>query len=254
MLSRRIIPCLDVTAGRVVKGVRFQELRDAGDPVECARAYDLQGADELVFLDITASSDGRKIMRDVVAATAERCFMPLTVGGGLSTVADIEAMLRSGADKASLNTAAIRQPELIRAASDRFGAQCIVLAIDAKREPGPVPRWRVYTHGGRYPTELDAIEWARAGVALGAGEILLTSMDRDGTQAGYDLELTRRISDAVEVPVIASGGAGTLAHFAEVLDAGHASAVLAASLFHFGTFTIPQVKDYLAARGVPVRR
>ena len=254
MLSRRINPCLDVTAGRVVKGVRFQELRDAGDPVECARAYDLQGADELVFLDITASSDGRKIMRDVVAATAERCFMPLTVGGGLSTVADIEAMLRSGADKASLNTAAIRQPELIRAASDRFGAQCIVLAIDAKREPGPVPRWRVYTHGGRYPTELDAIEWARAGVALGAGEILLTSMDRDGIQAGYDLELTRRISDAVEVPVIASGGAGTLAHFAEVLDAGHASAVLAASLFHFGTFTIPQVKDYLAARGVPVRR
>ena len=254
MLSRRIIPCLDVTAGRVVKGVKFLELRDAGDPVECARAYDAQGADELVFLDITASSDGRKIMHQVVAATAEQCFMPLTVGGGLRSVADIEAMLRSGADKASLNTAAIRQPELIRAASDRFGAQCIVLAIDAKREPGPVPRWRVYTHGGRYPTELDAIEWARAGVALGAGEILLTSMDRDGTQAGYDLELTRRISDAVEVPVIASGGAGTLAHFAEVLDAGHASAVLAASLFHFGTFTIPQVKDYLAARGVPVRR
>jgi imidazole glycerol-phosphate synthase subunit HisF len=254
MLSRRIIPCLDVTDGRVVKGVRFQELRDAGDPVECARAYDAQGADELVFLDITASSDGRKIMRDVVAATAERCFMPLTVGGGLRSVADIEAMLKSGADKASLNTAAIKNPELIRAASDRFGAQCIVLAIDAKREPGPSPRWRVYTHGGRYPTELDAIEWARSGVALGAGEILLTSMDRDGTQAGYDLELTRRISDAVEVPVIASGGAGTMAHFAAVLDDGRARAVLAASLFHFGTFTIPQVKDYLAAHGVPVRR
>jgi cyclase len=254
MLSRRIIPCLDVTDGRVVKGVRFQELRDAGDPVECARAYDAQGADELVFLDITASSDGRKIMRDVVAATAERCFMPLTVGGGLRSVADIEAMLRSGADKASLNTAAIKNPGLIRAASDRFGAQCIVLAIDAKREPGPSPRWRVYTHGGRYPTELDAIEWARSAVALGAGEILLTSMDRDGTRAGYDLELTRRISDAVEVPVIASGGAGTMAHFAEVLDEGRASAVLAASLFHFGTFTIPEVKDYLASHGVPVRR
>jgi imidazole glycerol-phosphate synthase subunit HisF len=189
-----------------------------------------------------------------VAATAERCFMPLTVGGGLRSVADIEAMLKSGADKASLNTAAIKDPELIRAASDRFGAQCIVLAIDAKREPGPEPRWRVYTHGGRYPTELDAIEWARSGVALGAGEILLTSMDRDGTQAGYDLELTRRISDAVAVPVIASGGAGTMAHFAEVLDQGRASAVLAASLFHFGTFTIPQVKDYLASHGVPVRR
>ncbi len=207
MLSRRIIPCLDVTAGRVVKGVRFQELRDAGDPVECARAYDAQGADELVFLDITASSDGRKIMRDVVAATAERCFMPLTVGGGLRSVSDIEAMLKSGADKASLNTAAIKDPELIRAASDRFGAQCIVLAIDAKREPGPDARWRVYTHGGRLPTELDAVEWAKSGVALGAGEILLTSMDRDGTQSGYDLELTRRISDAVAVPVIASGGA-----------------------------------------------
>ena len=254
MLSRRIIPCLDVTAGRVVKGVRFQELRDAGDPVECAAAYDAQGADELVFLDITASSDGRRIMHEVVAATAERCFMPLTVGGGLRTVADIEAMLKAGADKASLNTAAIKEPDLIRAASDRFGAQCIVLAIDAKREPGPEPRWRVYTHGGRHPTELDAVAWAKRGVALGAGEILLTSMDCDGTQAGYDLELTRQISDAVGVPVIASGGAGRLEHFAEVLETGHASAVLAASLFHFGTFTIPQVKDYLADRGIPVRR
>jgi imidazole glycerol-phosphate synthase subunit HisF len=254
MLSRRIIPCLDVTAGRVVKGIKFQELRDAGDPVECAKAYDAQGADELVFLDITASSDGRRIMHDVVAATAEQCFMPLTVGGGLRTVADIEAMLKSGADKVSLNTAAIKDPQLIKQASDRFGAQCIVLAIDAKREPGPDLRWRVYTHGGRNPTDLDAIDWARRGVELGAGEILLTSMDRDGTQVGYDLELTRRVSDAVSVPVIASGGAGQMSHFADVLDAGRASAVLAASLFHFGTFTVPQVKAYLAAQGIPVRQ
>jgi cyclase len=254
MLSRRIIPCLDVTAGRVVKGVKFLELRDAGDPVECARAYDAQGADELVFLDITASSDGRKIMHQVVASTAEQCFMPLTVGGGLRSVADIEAMLKAGADKVSLNTAAIKDPDLIRAASDRFGAQCIVLAIDAKREPGPDPRWRVYTHGGRNPTELSAVEWAETGVALGAGEILLTSMDRDGTKIGYDLELSRRVSDAVGVPVIASGGAGELEHFADVLEQGHASAVLAASLFHFGTFTVPQVKDYLASRGIPIRR
>lgn len=254
MLSRRIIPCLDVTAGRVVKGVKFQELRDAGDPVECAKAYDAQGADELVFLDITASSDGRSIMRDVVAATAEQCFMPLTVGGGLRTMDDIEAMLRAGADKVSLNTAAIADPGLIQEASGRFGAQCIVLAIDAKRERSADPRWRVYTHGGRKPTELDAIDWAVRGAELGAGEILLTSMDRDGTQEGYDIELTRRISDAVDIPVIASGGAGKLEHFADALDAGHASAVLAASLFHFGTLTIPQVKAYLAGRGVPVRR
>jgi len=252
MLFRRIIPCLDVTRGRVVKGVKFQELRDAGDPVECARAYDRQGADELVFLDITASSDGRAIMRDVVAATAEQCFMPLTVGGGLRSVADVEAMLKAGADKVSLNTAAISEPELIRAASERFGAQCIVLAIDAKREPDG-KSWRVFTHGGRNPTELDAVEWARTGVELGAGEILLTSMDRDGTQVGYDIELTRAVSDAVSVPVIASGGAGTPDHFAEVLDAGHASAVLAASLFHFGTLTISQVKSHLRNRGVPVR-
>jgi cyclase len=273
MLSRRIIPCLDVTAGRVVKGVRFEALRDAGDPVECAAAYDAQGADELVFLDITASSDDRRILHDVVSATAERCFMPLTVGGGLRSVADIEAMLRAGADKVSLNTAAIRDPDLIRAASDRFGAQCIVLAIDAKREAGPGSgpgsgsgsgsgsateagsgaRWRVYTHGGRHPTELDAVGWARRAVELGAGEILLTSMDRDGTQSGYDLELTRQVSDAVPVPVIASGGAGRLSDFRDVLAAGHASAVLAASLFHFGTFTVPQVKGYLSAQGVPVR-
>jgi cyclase len=226
MLSRRIIPCLDVNAGRVVKGVKFQQLRDAGDPVESAKAYDAQGADELVFLDITASSDNRAIMHEVVAATAEQCFMPLTVGGGLRTVGDIEAMLKSGADKVSLNTAAIKNPE----------------------------SWRVYTHGGRNPTELNAVDWARRAVALGAGEILLTSMDADGTQAGYDCALTRAVSDAVEVPVIASGGAGTLGHFADALDQGHASAVLAASLFHFGTLTIPQVKSYLADHGVPVRR
>jgi len=253
MLARRIIPCLDVTAGRVVKGVRFQELRDAGDPVECAAAYDAQGADELVFLDITASSDGRRIMHDVVAATAERCFMPLTVGGGLRATADIEAMLRAGADKVSLNTSALSDPGLILEASDRFGAQCIVLAIDAKREPGPEPRWRVYSHGGRHPTGLDAVEWARKAVELGAGEILLTSMDQDGMQTGYDLELTRRVSDAVPVPVIASGGAGTPQHFAEVLKEGGASAALAASLFHFGALTIPGVKGFLAAHDVPIR-
>jgi len=253
MLSRRIIPCLDVNAGRVVKGIKFQQLRDAGDPVACARAYDAQGADELVFLDITASSDERKIMHDVVAATAEQCFMPLTVGGGLRTLGDIEAMLRAGADKISLNTAAIKNPQLIADASDRFGAQCIVLAIDAKREPDG-QSWRVYTHGGRNPTELDAVAWARRAVELGAGEILLTSMDRDGTGDGYDLELTCAVSDAVSVPVIASGGAGTLDHFADVLDRGHASAVLAASLFHFGTLTIPQVKQFLGTRGVPVRQ
>jgi imidazole glycerol-phosphate synthase subunit HisF len=253
MLSRRIIPCLDVTAGRVVKGVKFQELRDAGDPVACAKAYDAQGADELIFLDITASSDERRIMHDVVAATAEQCFMPLTVGGGLRSVADIEAMLKSGADKVSLNTAAIKNPQLVADAALRFGNQCIVVAIDAKREPDG-KSWRVYTHGGRNPTELDAVAWAKQAVSLGAGEILLTSMDRDGTGIGYDIELTRAISDAVTVPVIASGGAGTLDHFADVLDQGHASAVLAASLFHFGTFTVPQVKAHLASRGIAVRR
>lgn len=253
MLNRRIIPCLDVTAGRVVKGVKFQELRDAGDPVSCAKAYDAQGADELVFLDITASSDQRAIMHDVVAATAEQCFMPLTVGGGLRTVEDIRRMLHSGADKVSLNTAAVNDPELVRESARKFGNQCIVLAIDARREPGK-DEWKVYTHGGRKRTEIDVVEWAKRGVSLGAGEILLTSMDRDGMLGGYDLELTRRVSDAVEVPVIASGGAGTLEHLAEVLDRGGASAVLAASIFHFGTFTVPQAKDYLAGRGVPVRR
>jgi len=252
MLSRRIIPCLDVNAGRVVKGVKFQELRDAGDPVESAKAYDLQGADELVFLDITASSDNRSIMHDVVRATAEQCFMPLTVGGGLRSVEDIRVMLNAGADKVSLNTAAIKNPELIREAARKFGNQCIVVAIDAKREPDG-RSWRVYTHGGRNPTELDALAWAQGAVALGAGEILLTSMDRDGTRDGYDLDLTTAVSDAVEVPVIASGGAGTLEHLAEVLDRGHASAVLAASIFHYGTFTISQAKTFLAGQGVPVR-
>ncbi len=253
MLSRRIIPCLDVTAGRVVKGVKFKELRDAGDPVECAAAYDAQGADELVFLDITASSDGRKIMHEVVAATAERCFMPLTVGGGLRSTADIGDMLKAGADKVSLNTSAINDPGLILESADRFGSQCIVLAIDAKLEPGPNPRWRVYTHGGRKATGLDAVEWAKKAVSLGAGEILLTSMDRDGTQAGYDLDLTRQVSEAVGVPVIASGGAGNPQHFADVLGAGKASAALAASLFHFGALTIPGLKTFLAGQGVLVR-
>ena len=252
MLAKRIIPCLDVTAGRVVKGVRFTELRDAGDPVACAKAYDAQGADELVFLDITASSDGRDIMHHVVEATASQCFMPLTVGGGLRSVDDIRRMLHSGADKVSLNTAAIASPDLIRDAARKFGNQCIVLAIDARRVPGE-ERWEVYSHGGRKPTGIDAIEWARRGVSLGTGEILLTSMDRDGTQAGYDIELNRRISDAVEVPVIASGGAGTLDHMVDVLKQGGASAVLAASIFHFGTFTIPQAKQHLAAAGIPVR-
>lgn len=252
MLTRRIIPCLDVTGGRVVKGVRFQELRDAGDPVEAARAYDEQGADELVFLDITASSDARQIMHEVVARTAEQCFMPLTVGGGLRTVGDIEAMLQAGADKVSLNTSAVREPDLVQAAAERFGAQCIVVAIDAQREPGG-GQWRVHTHGGRRPTELDAVSWARRVVELGAGEILLTSMDADGTKAGYDVPLTKAVSDAVGVPVIASGGAGEPAHFAQVLTEGGASAALAASLFHFGTLTVPQVKEYLAAQNVPVR-
>ncbi len=253
MLSRRVIPCLDVHAGRVVKGIKFQELRDAGDPVESAKAYDAQGADELVFLDITASSDGRGIMHDVVARTAEQCFMPLTVGGGLRSIEDIERMLKAGADKVSLNTSAIKDPQLIAAASNRFGAQCIVVAIDARREPDG-KSWRVFTHGGRNPTDLDAIAWAKRAVELGAGEILLTSMDRDGTKIGYDCDLTRGVSDAVTVPVIASGGAGEMSHFADALDRGRASAVLAASLFHFGTFTISQVKDYLASQNVPVRR
>lgn len=252
VLSVRIIPCLDVTAGRVVKGVRFVDLIDAGDPVESARAYQAQGADELVFLDITASSDERAILLDVVERTASECFMPLTVGGGLRSVEDIRIMLNAGADKVSLNTAAVLNPELVQQASSRFGNQCIVVAIDARRVPGE-ERWEVYTHGGRKPTGRDAIAWAREVVQLGAGEILLTSMDADGTKAGYDIALTRAVSDAVSVPVIASGGAGTLEHLADVLREGKASAVLAASIFHFGTFTVPQAKAHLAAEGLPVR-
>ncbi len=252
MLSVRIIPCLDVDAGRVVKGVRFKQLRDAGDPVEVARAYERQGADELVFLDITASSDGRDIMREVVERTAATCFMPLTVGGGLRTVEDIRRMLLSGADKVSLNTAAVLDPSLVGESSKKFGNQCIVVAIDAKRE-GTENRWRVFTHGGRNPTEWDAVEWAREVVSLGAGEILLTSMDRDGTKDGYDLELTRRISEAVEVPVIASGGCGTLQHLVDAVKEGKASAVLAASIFHFGTFQVPEAKQALIDAGLPAR-
>ena len=252
MLAKRIIPCLDVTAGRVVKGTRFLELRDAGDPVECAKLYDKQGADELVFLDITASSDDRATMVDVVARTAEQCFMPLTVGGGIRTAEDFRAMLLAGADKVSVNTAAIKSPVLITEAAESFGSQCVVVAIDAKRDvPG---KWRVYTHGGRYPTELDAIAWARDVAQLGAGEILLTSMDADGTCGGYDIELTRAVSAEVEIPVIASGGAGELEHLAEVLLRGNADAVLAASIFHFGTYTIAQAKEFLAERGIAVRR
>jgi imidazole glycerol-phosphate synthase subunit HisF len=251
MLAKRIIPCLDVTDGRVVKGTKFLNLRDAGDPVECAKAYDTQGADELVFLDITASSDGRATMVDVVAQTAEQCFMPLTVGGGIRTLEDFRTMLRAGADKVSVNTAAIHQPELVTQAANAFGSQCVVVAIDAKQDgPG---KWCVHTHGGRRPTELDAVAWAAEVARLGAGEILLTSMDADGTCGGYDLGLTRAVSDAVHIPVIASGGAGELAHLADVLDEGHADAVLAASIFHFGTWTITQAKEFLANRGIPVR-
>jgi cyclase len=254
MLAKRIIPCLDVTAGRVVKGVRFVDLRDAGDPVEAALAYEAQGADELVFLDITASHEGREIMLDVVRRTAEGIYMPLTVGGGVRSVDDVRRLLRAGADKVSLNTAALDRPALIREAAERFGSQCIVVAIDARREPGPGPtRWGVYTHGGRRPTGRDAVAWAQEAAALGAGEILLTSMDRDGTKDGYDLELTRAVTAAVEVPVIASGGAGTLEHLWEGLVEGGADAVLAASIFHFGLHTISEAKAYLHRRGVPVR-
>jgi cyclase len=251
MLSVRIIPCLDVHGGRVVKGVKFTELRDAGDPVAVAAAYEKQGADELVFLDITASSDERRTMVDVVERTADQVFMPLTVGGGLRSVEDIRTMLNAGADKVSLNTSAIKDPALVKEAARKFGSQCIVVAIDAKMvAPG---KWEVFTHGGRNPTGLDAIEWARRAHALGAGEILLTSMDRDGTAAGYDIPLNAAVSAAVEVPVIASGGAGSLEHLADVLKHGGASAVLAASIFHFGTYTVQQAKEYLRSAGLPVR-
>ncbi|MBT3468152.1 MAG: imidazole glycerol phosphate synthase subunit HisF [Opitutae bacterium] len=252
MLSIRIIPCLDVAEGRVVKGVKFQNLRDAGDPVESAKAYEQQGADELVFLDIKASVDNRNIMHEVVARTASECFMPLTVGGGLRNLDDIHQMLNSGADKVSLNTSAVLNPEIVQKASSHFGNQCIVVAIDARRIQGK-EKWEVYTHGGREPTGIDAIEWAKKIVDLGAGEILLTSMDCDGVQTGYDLALNRIVSEAVEVPVIASGGAGKLDHLVDVVREGKASAVLAASIFHFGTYTIRQAKEALKDAGLPAR-
>jgi len=251
MLKVRIIPCLDVHAGRVVKGVKFVDLVDAGDPVEQARVYDKAGADELTFLDITASSDNRDTLYDVVARTAEQCFMPLTVGGGVRQVEDIRKLLLAGADKVSINTAAVSRPEFVAEAANKFGAQCTVVAIDAK-QTGP-GKWEVFTHGGRNATGLDAIDWARRMVSLGAGEILLTSMDRDGTKEGFDIALTRAVSDAVSVPVIASGGVGSLEHFLQGVRDGHASGLLAASVFHFGTFSIRQVKAYLTAAGVPVR-
>lgn len=251
MLTKRIIPCLDVTDGRVVKGVNFVDLRDAGDPVECAKAYEQQGADELVFLDITASSDGRDTMLHIVERCAEQVFMPLTVGGGIRTAADVRRMLNAGADKVSFNTAAIHNPDLLDECSNSFGSQCTVLAIDARRKVDE--DWQVFTHGGRNPTELDAVQWAVEGTGRGAGEILLTSMDADGTKEGFDLELTRTISEAVPVPVIASGGAGTLEHMAEAVTAGKADAVLAASIFHFGEFTVEQTKQFMQKKGIEVR-
>ncbi|PWR20641.1 imidazole glycerol phosphate synthase subunit HisF [Zavarzinia compransoris] len=251
MLKARVIPCLDVHNGRVVKGVNFVDLRDAGDPVEQARIYDAAGADELTFLDITASSDDRAIMLDVVRHTAEQVFMPLTVGGGVRTLDDVRQLLLAGADKVSINSAAVSRPDFVREAAEKVGSQSIVVAIDAKADGQG--RWHVHTHGGRRNTGLDAIEWAQRMVSLGAGEILLTSMDRDGTKSGFDLGLTRAVSDAVTVPVIASGGVGTLDHLADGIVEGHASAVLAASIFHFGTFSIREAKEHMAARGVPMR-
>ena len=254
MLTRRIIPCLDVKDGRVVKGVQFLELRDAGDPVEAAEAYDRQGADELTFLDITASHENRDTIVDVVRRTAERVFMPLTVGGGIRICDDIRRMLNAGADKVSINTAAVHRPEFVREAAERFGSQCIVVAIDARRVPGSDPlRWEVYTHGGRNGTGIDAVEWAARMESYGAGEILLTSMDQDGTKDGYDIPLTRAISDRVGIPVIASGGVGNLEHIREGLVEGGASAALAASIFHFREYTIRECKEYLHTHGVPVR-
>ena len=251
MLAKRIIPCLDVTAGRVVKGVNFVELRDAGDPVEIARRYDEQGADELTFLDITASSDERDIILHIVERVAEQVFIPLTVGGGVRTVADVRRLLNAGADKVSMNSAAVNDPDLVAEASNKVGNQCIVVAIDAKQtSPG---KWEVFTHGGRKNTGLDAIEWAKKVESLGAGEILLTSMDRDGTKNGFDLALTRGVADAVGIPVIASGGVGGLAHLAEGVVQGHADAVLAASIFHYGEHTVREAKEYMRSQGIEVR-
>ncbi|MGB5097087.1 MAG: imidazole glycerol phosphate synthase subunit HisF [Porticoccaceae bacterium] len=254
-LARRIIPCLDVDAGRVVKGVRFVDIRDAGDPVEVARRYDAAGADEITFLDITASHEGRDTTLHTVARMAAAVFIPLTVGGGVRTLDDIKALLRAGADKVGINSAAVNDPEFVRLAAARFGSQCIVVAIDAKRvsAPGEAPRWEVFTHGGRRGTGIDAVAWARRVAALGAGEILLTSMDRDGTRDGFDLELTRAVSDAVSVPVIASGGVGNLQHLVDGVQKGGADAVLAASIFHFGEYSIAEAKAFMAAQGVPVR-
>ncbi len=254
-LAKRIIPCLDVDRGRVVKGVKFVDIRDAGDPVEIARRYDEQGADELTFLDITASSDDRETMVHVVEQVASQVFIPLTVGGGIRTLADVRRMLNAGADKVSINTAAIANPDFVREAAERFGNQCIVVAIDAKavHEAGESPRWEIFTHGGRRPTGIDAVGWAQRMAAYGAGEILLTSMDRDGTKRGFDLELTRAISEAVSIPVIASGGVGTLDHLADGVLLGKADAVLAASIFHFAEYTIEQAKRHMQARGIEVR-
>src|ERR1700735_4568794 len=255
MFKVRIIPCLDVKDGRVVKGVNFVNLRDAGDPVEAAIAYDEAGADELTFLDITASHEDRDIMLDVVQRTAEACFMPLTVGGGVRTIEDIRALLTSGADKVSINTAAVARRAFVKEAAEKFGDQCIVVAIDAKKvsQPDEPDRWEIFTHGGRNPTGIDAIAYAREVVALGAGEILLTSMDRDGTRKGFDIALTRAIADAVSVPVVASGGVGNLDHLVEGIRGGHARAVLAASIFHFGEYSVRQAKDHMARAGLPVR-
>jgi cyclase len=253
MLAKRIIPCLDVTAGRVVKGVNFVELRDAGDPVEIAARYNEQGADELTFLDITATSDGRDLILPIIEAVASQVFIPLTVGGGVRTVADVRRLLNAGADKVSFNSAAVATPQIIRAASDKYGAQCIVVAIDAKRRDGAAPGWDVYTHGGRRNTGLDVVAWARRMAELGAGEILLTSMDRDGTRSGFDLELTRAVADAVDVPVIASGGVGALEHLSDGIRIGGADAVLAASIFHYGEFSVRDAKQMLARDGIAVR-
>ena len=253
-LAKRIIPCLDVTAGRVVKGVNFVSLRDAGDPVEIARRYDGEGADELTFLDITASSDERGLLLGIIEAVAAQVFIPLTVGGGVRSVEDVRRLLNAGADKASINTAAVQNPQLVADASGRYGSQCIVVAVDAKRVPDSTPlSWEVFTHGGRRATGLDAVEWGHRMQKLGAGEILLTSMDRDGTREGFDLELTRAFSDALDIPVIASGGAGSLQHLADGVLEGHADAVLAASIFHYGEYSVRQAKEYMAKLGIEVR-